>query len=188
MNHQRLLPSLFLAWLALAYGPGAAADDAATCRQARDRQAGVRTSVLNSYAAIQTSAGTVSGLKNSFCVFTNGSNLGMVDLQTLASRRPSFAATYILKGLNLKEMPKAPPGNPGTFYCQQLQGTSISRLANGGFVSDRQGGQDEVCVFGDGSMVSIWVLIYLSQDPNYLSIRKAIRSQPLALSLPYLGG
>jgi hypothetical protein len=47
-------------------------------------------------------------------------------------------------------------------------------------------GQDEVCVFGDGSKISIWSLVYASDDPEYLSMRKAVRSEPLQINLPYM--
>lgn len=59
-----------------------------------------------------------------------------------------------------------------------------STYSSGGFATKE--GQDEVCVFGDASKISIWVLVYVSDDPDYLSMRKAVKSTPLALDLPYM--
>ncbi len=183
---KKLIASLFV----IAFGIGAAmADDAGVCRRAKDKQAGVRTQVFNSYAKIDTSTGFVHGLDNKFCLFNNGENYGAVDLQTLGSRNPSIAATYIIKGLDLVALglpPKDTP-NPGTWYCGKLKGTSITQVANGGFTTTKEGDVAEICVFGDGSKVGIWELIYISQDSSYLSIRKAVKSEPLALSLPFMG-
>lgn len=160
------------------------------CVRAKDKEAGVTTSIFNSFVEIDTPAGFVEGLTNWFCVFKNQvSNMGMIDLATLGSDRSSIAATYLLKGLDLDSMGDPPSvGNPGTWVCEQLLGTSITRYTNGGFTSPA--GEDEVCVFGDASKISIWVLIYVSMDepgPDYLSIRKAVKSQPLEIDLPFLG-
>lgn len=145
----------------------------------------VQTFVFNSYAQFDTASGSIKGLSNDFCVFTNNSAIAMIDLQTLESKQPSIAATYLLKGLNVAALPKPGPGdNPGTVYCKALEATSITRYTSGGFISP--GGEDEVCVFADGSMISIWALVYVSSDPNYLSMRASIQSQPLNLPLPYI--
>jgi hypothetical protein len=169
------------------------------CVHARDKAAGVTTSVFESYAEIDESSGPVEGLTDWFCVFNNQQeNQGMIDLQTLGSVHPSFGATYLLKGLDLDEMgypDDVPPDtNPASWVCEQILGTSITRYANGGFTSppviDSIPSEDEVCVFADGSKISGWVLIYVSLSdpgPNYLSMRKAVQSEPLDLELPYLG-
>jgi len=166
----------------------ASAAGEAQCLSAKDRAAGVKTRVFNSYAALDVAGGTAKGLSNTFCTFTSRDHFGMIDLQTLTSKKPSIAATYLLKGVDVAALGKLIPehfeGNPGTVYCEGLAGSSISRYTSGGFTSP--GGQDEVCVFGDGSKISIWVLIYVSDDPSYLSMRKAVKSQPLNLALPYI--
>lgn len=169
------------------------------CVRARDKTAGVTTSTVESYAEIQSYAGYVEGLPNWFCIFEDQApHMGMIDLATLGSDRPSIAATYLLKGLDLEDMGylTEPPypwgnGNPAIWVCEQVRGTSIGRYANGGFVNPA--GEDEICVFGDGSKISTWVLIYVSLDdseysgPDYLSMRKAVQSLPLEVDLPYLG-
>ncbi len=165
----------------------ALADDAGVCRRAKDKAAGVKTAVFTSHASIDTSAGYVKGLNRRLCIFNNGTNEGAVDLQTLGSKRQSIAATYMLKGLDLDALGLPPPGvTPEPWYCGKLSGSSISQVANGGFV-DKSGGALGMCAFGDGSMVGTWELIYISLDPAYLSMRKAVKSEPLSLSLPYLG-
>ena len=166
------------------------------CVRARDKAVGgVTTSTFKSYAKIDSHV-RVEGLTNWFCVFEDQDlRMEMIDLATLGSDRPSIAATYLLKGLDLDAMGynvDSPypweAGNPAIWVCEQLRGSSIARYANGGFTSPA--GEDEVCVFGDGSKISTWVLIYVSLDdpgPGYLSMRKAVQSLPLEIDLPYLG-
>jgi hypothetical protein len=168
---------------------------ALTCKRSRDWRAGVTTSLYKGYAEIETNSATVQGLSNWFCIFQNReNNLGSIDLQTLASSHPSFAATYLLEGIDIDLLmteydQSGTELEPGPYYCEKLDGTSISIAAIGGFVTSPFG-TDEVCVFPDGSMISIWVLVYVSESGNgdYLSMRKAVRSQPLDLDLPYLRG
>ncbi len=144
--------------------------------------------MVNAQAEIETGVGWAKGLTNKFCTFKTSDHFGMIDLQTLTSKNPSIAATYLLQGLDMVELEKVIPenfeGNPGTLYCQALAGSSITRYSSGGFATKE--GQDEVCVFGDASKISIWVLVYVSDDPDYLSMRKAVKSTPLALDLPYM--
>jgi hypothetical protein len=174
---------LFFSMMASAYAEGEGA-----CLKSRDKAAGIKTAVFNATAELDSRSGWVKGLQNKFCIFTSTENTGMVDLQTLTSKRPSIAATYIVNGLDMAELMKVVPegysGNPATLFCQALAGSSITRYTDGGFATKL--GQDEVCVFGDGSKVSMWSLVYLSDDPDYLSIRKAVRSEPLQVDLPYM--
>jgi hypothetical protein len=136
--------------------------------------------VLKSYASLSG----IQGLANTFCVLENADSIAMVDLQTLGSQRPSIAATYLLKGVDVDALPPTTGQNPGTAYCKALEGSSITRYTSGGFVNPK--GEDEVCVFGDGSMASIWAILYVSSNPGYLGIRAAIQSVPLPFGLPYL--
>lgn len=180
--------SRFLSILALAASwSNANAAGEAQCLGSRDRAAGVKTIVVNSGVQMDTSTGWVEGLSNKFCVFTSSDHIGMIDLHTLTSNKPSIAATYLLRGLDMSNLQKVIPagyqGNPATLFCQALAGSSVTRYTSGGF-STKQG-QDEVCVFGDGSQMSTWSLVYASDDPGYLSMRKAVRSQPLSITLPY---
>lgn len=166
-------------------------DYARACLEGANPDAGVTTRIYRSHAEIDTSVGYVEGLPNWFCIFETEQRIGMIDLATLGSTHPSIAATYLLYGIDLEAMGDPPPDvvNPGTWVCENLAGTSITRVTSGGFVNDF--GQDEICVFGDGSKISIWVLVYVSLDepdaPNYLWMRYAVKSLPLELQLPYLG-
>lgn len=177
-----------LAAMAIVASGVANAEGEGKCRSARDKAAGVKTAVVNATAELDSSVGYVKGLQNKFCTFTSVDHTGMIDLQTLTSTHPSIAATYLLNGLDMVELQKVIPekfeGNPGTLFCQALAGSSITRYTSGGFATKL--GQDEVCVFGDGSKISIWSLVYASDDPDYLSMRKAVRSEPLQINLPYM--
>lgn len=159
------------------------------CKKSRIKSIGVTTRVLQSYASMQTHSGDVKGLNNKFCVFNKPegefSITQMVDLQTLASARPSLAATYLLKGIKIEDLPKPKSGeNPSVVICQALGASVIGYFANGGFTSGE--GIQNICVFGDGSMASPMAIYHRSEDPEYLNIRASIRSEPLDLRLPYL--
>ena len=182
------LKSMIIAALLIGASGAVNAAGEGACRIAKDRAAGVKTSVVNAVAQFDTASGWTDGLSNKFCKFETTNRLGLIDLQTLTSKKPSIAATYLLNGLDMVELEKVIPdnfeGNPGTLFCQALAGSSITRYTSGGFATKE--GQDEVCVFGDGSKISIWVLVYTSDDPDYLSMRKAVKSPPLAINLPYM--
>lgn len=181
-----LRTALFLS--ALFQGGAVLAAGEAACLASKDKAAGVSTKVLKSYAEMDAGGGTVKGLSDRFCTFTTKDSFGMIGLDTLTSKSPSIAATYLLKGVKVDELEKLVPqnydGNPATIYCQGLAGSSITRYTSGGFTTP--GGQDEVCVFGDNSKISMWVLIYVSQSADYLSMRKAVKSEALPLDLPYI--
>lgn len=192
----RVLVSLGVVAVVVGAVGAAHASGESRCRAARDRSAGVRTAVITAQAEFDTGVGRAVGLSNKFCEFRKPQQfdtielfqIGLIDLQTLTSKNPSIAATYLSRGLDLDELMKVVPegfeGNPATLYCQALAGSSITQYANGGFATRE--GLDEICVFGDGSKISTWVLVYVSDEPDYLSMRKAVQSEPLALDLPYL--
>ena len=87
-----------------------------------------------------------------------------VDLITLWSEKPSLAA-----GAYLARIPMAselPAGNPATYYCADLGGSSQYGMgaAGGGWVNS-DGPFDVVaamCVFPDGSMIDDWGIAYHS--------------------------
>jgi hypothetical protein len=126
--------------------------------------------------------GNINGLEAQFCFISNGSNLAMIDLQTLTSDKPSIAATYITRGVDMMRIPKKTIWQ----FCEALKGTSIGFYSTGGWTNPQ--GVDEICVFPDGSKISTWTLYYISNgNAEYLGIRSRIRSPPLAIKLPYLG-
>lgn len=135
--------------------------------------------VITSYAQFNSN---INGLEALFCFINNGQNTAMIDFQTLVSIRPSIAATYILRGIDLNTIPKKDIWQ----VCQSLRGTSIGFYSSGGWVNPL--GQDEICVFPDGSKISTWALYYISNgNPSYLGLRNRMRSSPLPIKLPYQG-
>ncbi len=139
--------------------------------------------VISSVTIFDTSMGYVEGLESEFCFVENEEgNSCMIDLQTLTSEKPSLAATYFLKGVDLENLP-----SPFSIQavCQLMKGTSIGYYTNGGYLNKY--GVDEVCVFADSSKVSTWALLYVSEDPNYMNLRSRIKSQPIPLNLPFIG-
>ena len=104
-------------------------------------------------------------------------------LRRFASEEPSIAATYI------KILPeidshstlwKGSLMNPSYNVCKNLGGTAIAFVASGGFANVL--GQTDACVFGDGSMVSAWSLIYMANHrEGYDLIKEKVRATPLAI-------
>ncbi len=116
------------------------------------------------------------------CSVTNGTNNGGVGYDTLLSQNPSIAATYLLKGFDIDAMHIIfNGGNPAVQYCQKLGG-----ITGYGWVEKSGGNQIDLCIFPDGSVANAWTLAYVSKSPDFLGIRKNIRSKPLPMNLPYL--
>jgi putative hemolysin len=87
-----------------------------------------------------------------------------VDLWTLYSEQPSLAAAaYVAKTPMSEELP---PGNPATYHCASLNGSSMYGLgaAGGGWVNldDPIDIVVGMCVFPDGSMIDEWGIAYYS--------------------------
>lgn len=136
-------------------------------------------------AEFQTSGGTQHGFAKRFCTFNYDNGFIAVGLKTFSSKDPNIAASFI------KTLPKIEPGspllsgkyhNPSMNVCKNLGGSNIGfNMTSGGFANKL--GQSDICVFGDGSMVSGWSLIYIANGRNdYYKVRDAIRSEPLKLS------
>lgn len=132
-----------------------------------------------------TSTGLKLGLEKKFCTFRGEHYFATVGLETFASTNPNLAATYIKRLPRLKKdssLYKGKHPNPSTNVCQNLGGTTITHVTNGGFVNEL--GQADVCVFGDGSMVSGWTLIYIANErEGYDKIREQTKSEPLDISV-----
>jgi hypothetical protein len=94
---------------------------------------------LNATAELDSSRGWIKALQNKFCTFASATNTGMVDLQTLTSKRPSNAAANLLNGRDVPESMKLIPGgyqgNPATIFCQAIAGSSITRDTNDGYAT-----------------------------------------------------
>lgn len=135
-----------------------------------------------------THAGMVKGWKKQFCTFDvdNGGFIA-IGLETFASTKPNLAATFIKimpKFPQNSALLKGPYNNPSLNLCLHLGGASVSfNILDGGFRNHL--GQNDICVFGDGSMVSGWSLIYMANGrKGYDAVKRAVKSKPLDINLP----
>ncbi len=136
-------------------------------------------------AQIDTHTGFVNGLDHKFCEFHVNKTLAIIGLKTFASELPSIAATYTKKLPPIGVIKNTKYANPSLDVCERLHGSSISL---GGFAG--KFGQADICVFGDGSMISGWTLIYSTRSPypkyGYSFVKENIRSKAMAIDMPPL--
>lgn len=141
--------------------------------------------IVTLQAQFDTHSGYINGLSKEFCQYISKKNIAVVGLETL-SKTSNIAATLTqnLKIDDNKPLPTKPYNNPSLNVCQLLHGTQIAYLVvDGGFADNN--GQYDICVFGDGSSISAWTLIYAAAG-----IRKDIksliqsRSKPLEIDIP----
>lgn len=137
-------------------------------------------------AEISTHSGLVKGQSKMFCNFYINGGFIPIGLETFASIEPSIAATFIKKMDEIKKdsnLWKGPYPNPASNVCKNLGGSSISFVASGGFSNHL--GQCEICVFGDGSLVSAWSLIYMANHRDgYDTVKNLVRAEPLNIHIP----
>jgi len=137
-------------------------------------------------AEIGTGSGLVKGQSKMFCNFNIGNGFVAIGLETFSAEKPSIAATFIKKMNELADdspLWKGQFSNPSGNVCKNLGGSSIGFVANGGFANHL--GQSDVCVFGDGSMVSAWSLIYMaSHREGYDEIKHKVKADPLNIYIP----
>lgn len=178
LNLKFILTPALLATLMYTTASQASVDDAAYCISKNG-------TVESMVAEFSTSGGTKHGFTKKFCTFSLDGGFIAVGLSTLAGTDPNIAASFI------KTLPKIEPGsplligkysNPSMNVCKNLGGANIGfNVPSGGFANKL--GQSDVCVFGDGSMVSGWSLIYIANGrTDYYKVRDAIRSEPLRLN------
>lgn len=125
--------------------------------------------------------GEISGNSRKFCTFYIDNGIVQIGLETFASDTPSIAATYIKTLPEITEDSQLFQGlytNPSHNFCKNLGGTMASFVIPGSFSNNL--GQADICVFGDGSMVSAWSLIYMA---NHRDGYDAIKNQVKAKSL-----
>ena len=153
-------------------------DDSTYCSQAGG-------TVEDMPAIFHTRAGDVTGLTKSFCTFSVDHGHIVIGLEAFASDAPSLAATYMKQ---LDEVTEDSPlwkggfTNPSYNVCRNLGGTLIGFATLGSFTSQR--GEADVCVFGDGSMVSAWSLIYMAAHrEGYDDIKNQVKAEPLNIEL-----
>ncbi|MCR9192907.1 MAG: DUF333 domain-containing protein [Gammaproteobacteria bacterium] len=138
-------------------------------------------------AWFSTLKGPVAGMTKRFCTFKRDHGSIAIGLSTFSSEHPSIAATYMKKlsplGEDSKLMEKG-PGNPSYSVCKNLGGTAIGFGFTGNF-KPKDGGDSDICVFGDGSMVSAWSLIYMANHRDgYDEVKDSVRSEPLNVTVP----
>lgn len=156
---------------------------AVSCRKAKSP--GVKTSLRNIQPSINTISGVEKGIPNRFCVFQSSSSVALVDPTTLESRRPSIAATYIKKGVNIAALEQIPDvQRSADRICDALAASPILMEIGGSYIGPH--GPKAICVFGDGSKVGPDELVQSTKDPSYLGLRNAISAAPLTTDLPYL--
>lgn len=139
--------------------------------------------VENMPAEFSTPSGLVRGQKKLFCNFEVNHGFIAIGLETFASETPSIAATYIKTlGPLGDDSPlwKGVYTNPSQNVCKNLGGSAIGFVSNGGFANHL--GQSDICVFGDGSMVSAWSLIYMANlREGYDRIKEIVKSDPIRI-------
>jgi putative hemolysin len=171
-----------LGWLLLTtvtFSYAAAEDYAAYCRN----KGGSVVPMTTWYSG---PTGTSSGWTQLFCTFERDNGFIVIGLETFASSHPNIAATYMKKLPEIDEKSSLFQGgahNPSYNVCQNLGGTAINYKQNGTFRAD-DGGDSDICVFGDGSMISAWSLIYMANHrQGYDEVKQNARALPLPLTL-----
>ena len=144
-------------------------------------------------AWFETNTGPVAGLTEKFCTFERDKGYIVIGLSAFASEQSNIAATYMKTLPEFKEdsdlmRDKSKPAgqssgfgmpNPSYAVCQNLGGTAITYKFHGSF-RPQQGGDVDICVFGDGSMVSAWSLIYMANHrAGYDEVNSYVKSQPI---------
>jgi putative hemolysin len=129
--------------------------------------------------------GINQGFTRRFCTFHIDHGFIVVGLATFSSTIPNIAATYIKTLATIKEDSPLILGpftpNIGANLCKNIGGTEIAFISSGGFTNPL--GQADVCVFGDGSMVSAWSLYYIANERSgYELVKNKVNSKPLILS------
>lgn len=148
-------------------------------------------------AWFETQNGPVAGLTEKFCTFERDHGYIVIGLSAFASEHANIAATYMKSLTEIKmgsdvmqdkdqsatntKSSDLGLANPSYAVCKNLGGTAINYKFHGNF-RPKEGGDSDICVFGDGSMVSAWSLIYMANHrAGYDEIKGYVRSEPLPL-------
>lgn len=136
-------------------------------------------------ARFATHQGIMVGFKRHFCELRIDNGILNIGLTTLESKKPNLAASLVKTLQTIDDnspLFAGPYSNPSHNVCKNLGGSFIQMLAYGSF-SDNSGDYD-ICVFGDGSMISSWSLIYIANNrQGYDIVKNSIPSATLPLSL-----
>ncbi|RUR11671.1 hypothetical protein [Legionella sp. km772] len=137
-------------------------------------------------AEFLTPAGYVQGQSKRFCNFSVDNGFIAIGLESFAAEEPSIAATFMKKMRPIKDdspLWKGQFSNPAHNVCKNLGGAGIAFITSGGFANSL--GQTDICVFGDGSMVSGWSLIYMANHrEGYDAVKEQVRAPAMDIPLP----
>ena len=173
VSHSRMVLTTVSLSILLAAAPPAAGSGTSDVDAARDYCTSVGGEVQERQATWNTNSDESQwvdlGRSMELCRFKADDEAGSriyVDLLTLWSESPSLAAAAYLAKVPMSDEP--PPGNPASFYCADLGGSSQwgSGAAGGGWTNldDPDDLVVAMCVFPDGSTIDEWGIAYYSGD------------------------
>ena len=177
----KIISSIFLALSLLAFNlyANTAEEQAQYCSNA----GGVLETMT---AEFLTPTGYVQGQSKIFCNFFVDNGFISIGLETFSADEPSIAATFMKKMRPIKNDSPLWEGkftNPAHNVCKNIGGAGIGFVTSGGFTNSL--GQTDICVFGDGSMVSAWSLIYIANHrKGYDSVKDQVRAEPMNIPVP----
>lgn len=177
----KIKSSIFLALILLASNlyANTAEEQAEYCRNA-----GGVVETMN--AEFLTPTGYVQGQSKIFCNFSVNEGFISIGLETFSADEPSIAATFMKKMRPIKDdspLWKGKFTNPAHNVCKNIGGAGIGFVTSGGFTNAL--GQTDICVFGDGSMVSGWSLIYMANHrEGYDAVKEQVRAEPMDIPVP----
>jgi len=138
--------------------------------------------IITNVMMFSTRSGYVEGFVSDFCEIEQSLNLGMIGLETLASDKPSLAATYIkLLQIDTSKPIRGPFYQAATNLCFALGGSTVGFYLDGGFFDER--GYSNVCYFGDGSHIATWTLYYIGIGKR-TDVKAAVKAEPLNINIP----
>ena len=127
------------------------------------------------------------GLVHDFCkIDVNGTQV-VLGLENVDPKVPTIAATMLKTASAVDPAKLQTHGNPATAICRGYGGADASFVAFSLFFTDAVGAYD-MCVFGDGSMVSAWSLAYVGSsqedtDSPFQAIRDAVSDDQVLLGV-----
>ena len=127
------------------------------------------------------------GLVHDFCkIDANGTQV-LLGLENVDPKVPTIAATMLKTARAVDPAKLQTHGNPAIAICRGYGGADAAFVAFSLFFTDAVGASD-MCVFGDGSMVSAWTLAYVGSsheeaDSPFQAIRDAVSDEQVLLGV-----
>jgi len=176
MKTKKMLIGVVVSALTFGYAYSSSLEENAVFCQ---KQGGTVNNMVATYGSGSTAE---TGLSKKFCsiVSSSGGNTAQISLEAL-STEANLVTTIALKLILYKSLDTNVILNS---MCSDLHGATISMYSNqGGFVDDK--GYSNICVFGDGSAISVWTLYYMARGLND-DIKNMLtsRSTPLNVLVP----